>query len=146
MNYKAPFFLLQAFNEQVGQGSVVNILDNKIAFNQFHYAGYLGAKKALAELTRMAALEFAPRIRVNGIAPGVILPAATRGDRYLQWRHDGIPLSGIGHPDHICSTLHYILTNAFVTGQGDLHRWWRGHECRRPQRSELCRNTRLAKV
>ena len=117
VNYKAPFFLMKAFRERVEDGSIVNVLDNKIAFNQYHYAAYLASKKALAELTKMAALEFAPRIRVNAVAPGVILPAAIRTPEYLQWRRLGIPVSEAGHPRHVCEAIRYLLTNRFLTGQ-----------------------------
>jgi pteridine reductase len=65
----------------------------------------------------MAALEFAPRIRVNGIAPGVVLPASIRSAEYLRWRHQGIPMSDAGHPDHVCETIRHILANEFITGQ-----------------------------
>ncbi len=117
VNFKAPFFLLKAFCQRVGAGSVMNILDNKIAFNQYHYAAYLSSKKALAELTRMAALEFAPRIRVNAVAPGVILPSSVRSEEYLEWRRQGIPVSDVGRPSHICDVVGDLLANPFVTGQ-----------------------------
>jgi NAD(P)-dependent dehydrogenase (short-subunit alcohol dehydrogenase family) len=127
VNLKAPFFLMQAFARHVGvrpaglprldARSIVNVIDNKIAFNQYHYAAYLLAKKSLADLTKMAALEFAPEIRVNGVAPGVILPASVRGEAYLRWRREAIPVSEPGHPDHIVAAINYLLTNRFVTGQ-----------------------------
>jgi NAD(P)-dependent dehydrogenase (short-subunit alcohol dehydrogenase family) len=117
VNFTAPFFLMKEFCKRIDRGSIVNILDNKIAFNQYHYAAYLISKKALADVTKMAALEFAPRIRVNGIAPGVVLPASIRSDEYLQWRHQGIPMSRAGHPDHVCEAIGCILANEFITGQ-----------------------------
>lgn len=117
VNLRAPFFLLQAFARQVGRGQVINILDNKIGFNQFHYAAYLLAKKALVELTKMAALEFAPAIRVNGVAPGVVLPAETRSPAYLQWRIQGIPLQMQGDVAHITQAIMSLIHNPFITGQ-----------------------------
>jgi pteridine reductase len=117
VNFKAPFFLMKAFRQRVGRGSIVNVLDNKIAFNQYHYAAYLSSRKALADLTKMAALEFAPGIRVNAVAPGVIMPAATRTEEYLRWRRQAIPVSEIGHSSHVCEAVGYLLTNQFLTGQ-----------------------------
>jgi NAD(P)-dependent dehydrogenase (short-subunit alcohol dehydrogenase family) len=117
VNLKAPFFLTQAFARHRDTGLVVNILDNKIAFNQFQYGSYLLSKKALAELTRMAALELAPGIRVNGVAPGVILPAESRGADYLEWRRQGIPLLRTGDPERITRAVGYLVENDFVTGQ-----------------------------
>jgi pteridine reductase len=117
VNLRAPFFLTQAFARQVGVGHVVNIIDNKIAFNQYQYAAYLLAKQALADLTRMAALEFAPGVRVNAVAPGVVLPAGTRSPEYIAWRVGGIPLRRQGAPAEIARAVLYLLGSDFVTGQ-----------------------------
>lgn len=117
VNLKAPFFLSRAFRKVVGQGSIVNILDNKIGFNQYHYAAYLLSKKMLAEFTRLASLEFAPDIRVNGISPGVILPATVRSAEYMAWRIEAIPLKRKGETEHIVRALHYLMENDFVSGQ-----------------------------
>ncbi|MCD6009740.1 MULTISPECIES: SDR family oxidoreductase [Halomonadaceae] len=117
VNLFAPFRLTRSFASEIGEGDIVNILDNKIAFNQPAYAAYLLAKKSLGELTRMAALEFAPRIRVNAIAPGVVLPASVRSDDYLAWRHGGIPLARQGELDELGQALDYLLKNRFVAGQ-----------------------------
>lgn len=117
VNLRAPFFLIQAFARLVGEGDVINIIDNKIAFNQPAYGAYLLAKKALAELTRLAALELSPHIRVNGIAPGVVLPSEMRSAEYLAWRADGIPLRRQGDASDITRTVVYLLENRFVTGQ-----------------------------
>lgn len=117
LNLRAPFFLTQAFARHVGQGCVINIIDNKIGFNQYQYAAYLLAKKGLAEFTRMAALELAPAVRVNGVAPGVVLPAKTRSQAYIQWRIQGIPLRRQGTSHHITQAILSLLQNEFITGQ-----------------------------
>lgn len=116
-NLRAPFFLTQAFAKLCQKGNIINIIDNKIGFNQYHYSAYLLAKKSLAEFTKMAALELAPHIRVNAISPGVVLPAESRSPDYLAWRVQAIPLKKQGSPDHIAQTIFYILNNEFVTGQ-----------------------------
>ena len=116
VNLRAPLLLMQAFAEQIGRGNIINIIDNKIGFNQFEYAAYLLSKKALAELTRMAAVEFAPAIRVNGVAPGVVLPAGSRSDEYIAWRVQGIPLQRQGEADQIGQAILSLLQNEFITG------------------------------
>lgn len=117
VNLKAPLFLMQAFAKRCATGAIVNVLDNKIAFHQFEYAAYLLTKKGLADLTRMAALEFAPGIRVNGVAPGVVLPAGSRSEEYVAWRVQGIPLRKQGSTDHIADAVLAFLANDFATGQ-----------------------------
>ncbi len=117
VNMFTPLLLTRYFAETVQEGQVINIIDNKVAYHQYPYAAYLLSKKSLAEMTRMAALEFAPRIRINGIAPGVVLPASQRTSAYIEWRIEGIPLKRQGHPDHLVQALHYLLENPFVAGQ-----------------------------
>lgn len=117
VNMFTPLLLTRHFAETVHEGQVINIIDNKVAYHQYPYAAYLLSKKSLAEMTRMAALEFAPRIRINGIAPGVVLPASQRTSDYLQWRTEGIPLQRRGDPAHLVQALKYLLDNSFVAGQ-----------------------------
>lgn len=117
VNFVTPFLLTGSFARSVGKGQVVNIIDNKIAYSQYQYSAYLLSKKALADYTKMAALEFAPDIRVNGIAPGVTLPGDSRGDSYVAWRIEGIPLKKKGSDTQLTAALSYLLENDFVTGQ-----------------------------
>ncbi len=117
VNLKAPFFLTQAFARHAGRGNVVNIVDNKIGFHQFKYAAYLLTKKGLADFTRMAALEFAPAIRVNGVAPGVTLPAGSRSEEYIAWRVQAIPVQRKGETEHITRAVLHLLENDFINGQ-----------------------------
>lgn len=117
VNFVTPFLLAGSFARCIGKGQVVNIIDNKIAYHQYHYSAYLLSKKSLAEFTRLAALEFAPDIRVNGIAPGVTLPMESRDNAYLNWRIEGIPLRKKGSDRQLMTALDYLLQNDFVTGQ-----------------------------
>jgi len=117
VNLRAPFFLTQAFCARVESGAVINICDNKVAFNQYEYAAYLLSKKTLAEFTLMAALEYAPRFRVNGVMPGVTMPLQSRSEEYIQWRLDGIPLRRQGTTADIVGAVRYLLESPFVNGQ-----------------------------
>ena len=117
VNFVTPYLLAASFARSMNKGQIINILDNKIAYNQYQYSAYLLSKKALAEHTRLSALEYAPSIRVNGIAPGVTLPGDTRTDDYIRWRLAGIPLQKQGSDQHLKAALTYLLQNDFVTGQ-----------------------------
>jgi len=117
VNVVAPFFLTKAFAKYCRNGSIINILDNKIGFNQFHYSAYLLSRKFVADLVKIAALEFAPGIRVNGIAPGIILPGETRNSEYKSWRLKSIPLGRQGDAINVIQAINYLLSNTYVTGQ-----------------------------
>ena len=119
-NFKTPFFLTRDFARLYRTGSIINIVDAGIAKNESSYAAYALTKKALAELTKMAALELAPAIRVNGICPGfILLPVeADPADAALAERiTQRVPLKRQGHVEPIERALEYLLDNAFVTGQ-----------------------------
>jgi NAD(P)-dependent dehydrogenase (short-subunit alcohol dehydrogenase family) len=117
VNLMTPYFLTKAFAKQCKTGSVINIIDNKIAFNQYQYSAYLLSKKSLAEFTKLAALELAPAVRVNALAPGVVLPASERSQDYIDWRVSGIPVQKQGTTENITQALYYLLDNDFICGQ-----------------------------
>jgi NAD(P)-dependent dehydrogenase (short-subunit alcohol dehydrogenase family) len=65
----------------------------------------------------MAALEFAPGIRVNAIAPGVTLAPEDEDENYLQNLAKGIPMKRPGGLEPILKSMDYILQNNYLTGQ-----------------------------
>lgn len=117
VNFFAPFILTQAFVKECKSGAVINILDNKIEFQQNDYAAYLLSKKTLAEFTRLAAIEYAPNIRINGIAPGVVLPGEERTEDYVSWRIENIPLQQQGSVEDLLRAMNFLIDSKFVTGQ-----------------------------
>lgn len=117
VNFEAPFFLIQAFVKAYGKGAVVNMLDTKVVKNEGGNAAYLLAKKSLAEFTRMAALDFAPDIRVNGVAPGPVLPPPGREDNYLKDVIEQTPLKKQVPVNDIAASVSFLLNNPSVTGQ-----------------------------
>ncbi len=117
VNLRTPFFLSRDFARHCKQGHIVNIIDTKAARNVIQYFVYTLTKKALLEFTRMAAKELAPAIRVNGIAPGLILPPRGKGEDYLKELSSGVPLKRTGNPDFVVHALRFLLENEYVTGQ-----------------------------
>ena len=117
INLKAPFILMSEFARLCKRGQIVNLLDTNIVKNKTSYAAYLLSKKALAELTKLAAVSFAPHIRVNGIAPGLILPPEGKSSSYLQKRARHIPLKRAGNVCSLCQSLDFLLDNSYLTGQ-----------------------------
>ncbi len=117
VNLKAPFFLIRDFANYCKQGNIINIVDTRITSNKSNFAVYSLSKKALWELTKMAALEFAPEIRVNAIAPGVTLPPAGEDKNYLNKLAQNIPMKKPGGVEPILKSINYILENNYLTGQ-----------------------------
>lgn len=114
---QAPFLLIQDFARHCRQGQVINILDTHVTANQTSHFTYLLSKKNLLALTEMAALALAPDIRVNGIAPGLILPPEEESEGYLQRLAKDIPLRRRGNPEHVAQTVRFLIENDYVTGQ-----------------------------
>ncbi|MFC1482815.1 SDR family NAD(P)-dependent oxidoreductase [Candidatus Margulisiibacteriota bacterium] len=75
LNFRVPYFLSLEYIKKNKKGLIINILDKRITWKKSKHFAYTLSKKALAEFTVMLANELKPRIRVNGIAPGYILPS-----------------------------------------------------------------------
>jgi pteridine reductase len=122
-NLRAPLFLAQAAADRLreARGAIVNVIDIHAERPLRDFAVYSVAKAGLAALTRALAIELAPQVRVNGVAPGAIL-----------WPDDGrhfdtsersritatTPLGRTGSPEDIAGAVKYLLFDApFVTGQ-----------------------------
>jgi len=117
VNFKAPFILMRDFSRLSKSGLIINFVDTRIVTNQSSFAAYSIAKKALWELTKMAALEFGPGIRVNAIAPGLTLPPEEKGEDYLLKLAGNIAMKRPGGLEPILKSLDYILNNDYLTGQ-----------------------------
>lgn len=117
VNFKTPFFLSRDFARIYKKGHIINLIDTRVVKNDYNFAAYSLAKKALAELTTMSAYEFGPNIRVNAIAPGFILPPEGATPEYLASLKQKNALQKQGKIDQICQGVSYLLANSFVTGQ-----------------------------
>ena len=116
-NLFVPMLLTRAFARQVRKGAVVNLLDRRIASLDASCVPYVLSKKALADFTRIAALDLAPRIRVNGVAPGAVLPPPGKGMKYLHDKAGPVPLKRQVTPREVADAVLYLLHSDSVTGQ-----------------------------
>jgi NAD(P)-dependent dehydrogenase (short-subunit alcohol dehydrogenase family) len=117
VNAWAPFVIARAFAQKAERGDVLQILDAKLAAADPRHASYLLSKHLLCVLTRMLAVELAPRIRVNAIAPGPILPPAGGTAQDLQRAAAAVPLRRPGGPDDIAETALFLLRCDYITGE-----------------------------
>lgn len=117
VNFKAPYILTCAFARLVKRGQVINFIDANSVKYKTNYADYLMTKKALSEFTKMAAVQWGPAIRVNGISPGMILaPVNDQRDDRLK-RAQRIPLQRTGKPANVLQSIQFLLENDYLTGQ-----------------------------
>jgi pteridine reductase len=116
----APLLLAKEFAKHSNsEAQIINMIDKNIARFDTNYFYYLLSKKFLAEFTRMLALELAPKIRVNGIAPGFILNSIDEQDPASETARltQKIPLKTKGDAENIWQAVEFLLNNKFVTGQ-----------------------------
>jgi len=120
VNLFAPWLLIAAFAKQLpegAQGKVISISDGKVFRTGTDHFSYRVAKQALNTITAMFALELAPNITVNAIAPGVMLPLQGYEHVDLQAVADHqIPLKRVGSPEIIVQNVLHILSQDFMTG------------------------------
>ncbi len=120
-NAKAPLFLAQAAATHLAatRGAIVNLIDIYAEQPLPQHSVYGMAKAALAMATRALALELAPDIRVNGVAPGAVLwPEAGKSDAERAELIARTPLQRSGTPEDVAGAVLWLLRDArFVTGQ-----------------------------
>lgn len=120
VNVRAPVLLTRAFAAQHrgGQGLIVNVLDSKLAAPNADFLSYTLSKQTLAGFTEIAARALASRgIRVNGIAPSLMLRSPGQSDENFRKMHTRNPLGTGVDPAHIIAALDFLVTSPAVTGE-----------------------------
>jgi glucose 1-dehydrogenase len=117
---ESPVMLTQAMSQAIPDdldGAVVNITDARTMHPYKEHLSYMLAKGGLDTFTRAAALELAPRIRVNAVALGVILPPADETDAYAVNLAATLPLARVGGVEVVADTVVFLCRNDFITGE-----------------------------
>jgi NAD(P)-dependent dehydrogenase (short-subunit alcohol dehydrogenase family) len=117
INFRSPYSLSKTFFHRYDRGQIINILDTKISQNKTDHLDYLISKKALEDFTKLSATSCGPHFRVNGIAPGLILPPEGKDQSYLDEKALHIPLQTTGDINQIQNAVRYLVENPFLTGQ-----------------------------
>ena len=120
VNFVAPMLLTRAFAAALADGqagAVVNIVDQRVANPPVDQAAYTASKLALGSVTRVMARAFAPQVRVNAVAPGMVLPGDDYDDGQWQRLKTAMPLQRNSPPEEIAEAVAYLLGARAVTGQ-----------------------------
>jgi len=122
LNARAPFLLTRAVAQGMverREGVVVNVLDIGGALVPWrNYSAYCMTKAAMYMLTQVLALELAPHVRVNGVAPGTVLPSASIGAEERAQLRSRIPLQRFGTAEDVAATVRFLITGSdFITGE-----------------------------
>jgi NAD(P)-dependent dehydrogenase (short-subunit alcohol dehydrogenase family) len=120
VNARAPALLIDRLARDHGDGDalVVNLLDSKLASPNPDFLSYTLSKHALAALTELAARALASRsIRVNGIAPALMLRSSGQSEENFEAMHENNPLRRGVEPNDVIAALRYLIDVRSVTGQ-----------------------------
>jgi pteridine reductase len=116
INAWAPFVLSREFKKVAGRGAIVNLLDSRITGFDREHTGYILSKHALDMLTGMVAIAFAPDIKVNAVAPGLVLTRAEERAGYERLSQS-LPLKKYGEPEDVAQAVAFFVKSRFITGQ-----------------------------
>ncbi len=121
VNLRAPLLLTQACAARMGEGAaIVNIIDAQVRSPTPGYSAYIAGKGGLWTLTEALALELAPRIRVNGVAPGHMIWATQTDLSAAEQQAElaRVPLRRLGGADEIARAVRHLLSAeaAYITG------------------------------
>jgi NAD(P)-dependent dehydrogenase (short-subunit alcohol dehydrogenase family) len=133
VNLRAPVFLSQAFARQLpadAEGNIVNIIDMRVWRLTPLFLSYTVSKAGLWTATQTLAMALAPRIRVNGIGPGPVLPSKRQTREQFERQCRLTPLGHGTAPAEIAAAVRFIVASPSMTGQmialdGGQHLPWR---------------------
>jgi len=120
LSLAGPVFLTQSFAAALpddADGAVVNVTDMKTLRPYRKHFSYVIAKGGIDTFTRAAALALGPRIRVNAVALGVILPPPGRDDSYATRLAADLPLRRVGGTAPVAAAVVALVENDFMTGE-----------------------------
>lgn len=118
VNFYSPFALMKAFYKHSAQLeiSVVNMLDQAITSTPAESCSYILSKKMLAEATKLAARQYAPRMRVNGICPGPVFPPFGLEHLKMAKTLSTLPLARPVDASDLAEAVRMLLFNRSMTG------------------------------
>lgn len=117
-NLRAPLLCSQAAARRMPEGGVIiNLTDTGVGKTWINYGAYSVSKAGLETLTRLCARAFAPSVRVNGVAPGLILPSPETSPEEWEKLTRKAPFKQAGSPEDIVQAVLFLVKNEYITGE-----------------------------
>jgi pteridine reductase len=118
VNLRAPFFLMQSAARVMRDGGVIVQLSDHLAFESIFptLIPHQVTKAALTQLVRTTASALAPRVRVNAVAPGLVLPPDDLADDAIERFLRDVPMGRSGTPHDVAQAVHFLVDAPYVTG------------------------------
>jgi NAD(P)-dependent dehydrogenase (short-subunit alcohol dehydrogenase family) len=119
VNLKAPAYLTKEFSKNVRgkNNNIINIIDQRVFKLTPFFFSYTLSKTGLYTLTKTSAMELAPNIRVNGIAPGPTIKNKRQTEIHFKKQYLATPLKRQVDVKNICSAVDFFIKNSSITGQ-----------------------------
>ena len=119
VNLKTPAYLTKEFakNTRGKNNNIINIIDQRVFKLTPFFFSYTLSKTGLYTLTKTSAMELAPNVRVNGIAPGPTIKNKRQTDNHFKKQYLATPLKRQVNVKDICSAVDFFIKNSSITGQ-----------------------------
>jgi NAD(P)-dependent dehydrogenase (short-subunit alcohol dehydrogenase family) len=118
LNLFAPLLLSTALVKAHGnRPAIVHIVDQRVRNPNGDQLSYTLSKQALAASVRSMAAALAPHARVNGVAPGLVIPTDEDSDAMMQQLAGAMPLHALPLPESVADAVLYLAQARDVTGQ-----------------------------
>ena len=118
-NLRAPAYLSKEFAKNIKgkNNNIINIIDQRVFKLTPFFFSYTISKTGLYTLTKISAISLAPKIRVNGIAPGPTLKNKRQSEKHFRKQYLGTPLKRQVNVSEICNAVDFFIKNRSITGQ-----------------------------
>ena len=120
INLRAPVILIKQFSKLVPKNvkaNIINIIDQRVFKLTPFFLSYTLSKTGLYTLTKTSAMNLAPNIRVNGIAPGPTIKNKRQSLKHFRKQYLSTLLKKSVDTKEICSTIKFLIINKSITGQ-----------------------------
>ena len=118
-NLRTPALLSKEFSKNIKgkNNNIINIIDQRVFKLTPYFFSYTISKTGLFTLTKTSAMSLAPKIRVNGIAPGPTIKNQRQSKKHFRRQYLATPLKKQVEVKEICNAVDFFIKNLSVTGQ-----------------------------